>query len=198
MKGVKVMIVEDEIVIAQDIAMLLKKHGAIVTSICYTGHKALNSLESVDADIAILDISLGNGPTGIEVAQAIKLAEKCPYIFLTSFSDPATLQEAQETSPYGYLVKPFQEATLLATLSLALSNYAKQQETIHFGAFPNLTDQEKQLCMHLYQGKSYKEVAADSFISINTVRYHVKNIYLKLDVNSRAELIAALIEGSRI
>lgn len=192
------MIVEDEIVIAQDIAMLLKKHGAIVSSICYTGHKAVNSLEAIDADIAILDINLGTGLSGIQVAQAIKSADKCPYIFLTSFSDSATLQEAQETSPYGYLVKPFQEATLIATLSLALSNFSKQKETIHFAAFPTLTEQEKQLCMQLYQGKSYKEIAADCYISINTVRYHVKNIYVKLEVNSRAELTAALIDGSKV
>lgn len=190
-----ILIVEDDPIIAHDLQLTLVKSGySMAARNCHNASKAIDALAKYDVDLAILDIHLGKGDTGIDVGKVIHNKYDIPYIFLTSFSDEATLAAAQEQGPYGYLVKPFQEATLLTTISLALSNHKKSQKGLDFSTVKQpLTEQEKTLCKGLFEGLSYKEIAEKMFISINTVRYHVKNLYLKFDVNSRAELIASLL-----
>jgi DNA-binding NarL/FixJ family response regulator len=144
----------------------------------------------------LLDINLGGGQSGIDVARMIHETYQLPYVFLTAFSDEHTLAAAQEQAPYGYLVKPFQPATLLSTISVALSNFRRLRKGLDFDRLAvKLTPQEQRLCEQLITGQSYQEVADTLFISINTVRYHVKNLYLKLEVNSRAELVGRLLGG---
>ena len=125
----KILIVEDDPIIAHDLSILLQKRGFQVISVAHKADKAIDQLSKGNIDLAILDIHLGPGDSGIDVARIIKTKFKIPYIFLTSFSDTETLQAAQEQGPYGYLVKPFQEQTLYTTISIALSNFEKQNET---------------------------------------------------------------------
>lgn len=192
----KVLIVEDDPVISHDIELLLQNHGYEVSGIAYNAVQALDILAKREIEFAILDIHLGSGDSGIDVAHIIHKKYKIPYIFLTSFSDKATLQSAIEEGPYGYLVKPFQEDTLISTVSLAIHNHGLQNKSnrIHENMH-HLTDQEKTICEKLYSGKSYQSIADELFISINTVRYHVKNLYIKYDVNGRAELVAKLLKA---
>ena len=190
-----VLIVEDDPIISHDISIILKNKGYTIAGIAHNAVRAIDQLSSKQIDLAILDIHLGKGDTGIDVAKIIHEKYKLPYIFLTSFSDEATLEAAQEQGPYGYLVKPFQEATLLSTVSLALSNHKKSKTALHLNHdHIQLTEQEKILCSSLYKGLSYQQIADHMQVSINTVRYHIKNIYLKYDVNTRAALIAKLIK----
>lgn len=193
-KRIRVLLVEDDPIIATDIEMTLELENFKVVEIAHSAMKAIDALARLELDFAVLDINLGKGDTGIDVAKVIQASYDIPYIFLTSFSDKATLEAAQECSPYGYLVKPFQEATLLSTISLALSNHKR----LHKGfdvqkSKVQLTDQEQSICKELYSGKSYQEIADTLFISINTVRFHVKNLYSKFDVKGRAELINKLV-----
>lgn len=192
MRSKKILIVEDDPIIAYDISIILQKNGYDISSICHNATKAIDFLSKTSCDAAILDIHLGTGQSGIDLARIIHNKYQFPYIFLTSFSDEKTLQAAQEQGPYGYLVKPFQEATLLTTLSLAINNHRVLKGSSQV-SFPNsLTDKEKDLCEALIEGLSYQAIAEQMHVSINTIRYHVKNIYSKCDVKSRAELIAFL------
>jgi len=113
---------------------------------------------------------------------------------LTSYSDDATLEAAQEVSPYGYLVKPFQPPTLLSTIKIALSNHSKlaERKGLNYQG-TSLSDREMNICEKLALGKSYQEIADTEYISLNTVRYHIKNLYAKFEVNSRANLVSKLI-----
>jgi len=191
--NISVLIVEDDAIIAHDISLLLKRSGYKVAGVCHNATKALDKLSKGGIDFAMLDIHLGSGATGIDIAETIHTVYKIPYIFLTSFSDELTLNAAREQGPYGYLVKPFQEATLLSTISIALSNHKMQDKKLTFDNL-DLSAKERSLCEQLYTGKSYQEIADTLHISINTVRYHLKNLYLKFDVNSRAELIGRLLQ----
>ena len=194
--SVSILIVEDDPIIAHDISIILKKGGYKVYAVAHNATKAIDKLGSGLIDFVILDIHLGRGASGIEVAQIIHDKYEIPYIFLTSFSDEETLQAAKDQGPYGYLVKPFQEATLLSTISIALSNHQRTQKGLNFNKINiDLTAQENKLCQGLYDGKSYQQIAEHLDISINTVRYHVKNLYLKFDVNGRSELIAKILNG---
>lgn len=193
-KPTNVLIVEDDPIIALEISHVLRKAGYRVMGPAHTAARAVDLLASKQADFAILDINLGRGQSGIEVAELIQRKYKIPYIFLTAFSDTHTLAAAQEQSPFGYLVKPFQPATLLSTAAVAISNFKRLQKGMDFSRISvSLTPQEQNLCELLVQGKSYQQMADELIISINTVRYHIKNLYLKLDVNSRAALVGKLI-----
>lgn len=193
---IKILIVEDDPIIALDIKSLLQQNGYLVIGTALNALKAYDILHSNRPDMAILDIHLGTGPNGIEIAEVIHEKYKIPFIFLTSFSDPVTLEAAQEQGPFGYLVKPFQEQTLLTTIATAWNNFQRfhKKKTIDFttSKIP-LTPKESEICAKLLEGDSYKTISIELDISINTLKFHAKNIYTKFDINSRAELTALLL-----
>ncbi len=192
----RILIIEDDPIIATDIKLLLRKEGFQVVGHAKNAIRAYDLLTSTNPNFIILDIHLGTGPSGIEVAEVIHRKYNLPYIFLTSFSDPATLTAAQEQGPYGYLVKPFQEKTLLTTITIAWSNHQRLEtkNEINFDKLDaNLTNQEKAICQLLFIGDSYKQICETLAISMNTLKFHVKNIYSKLGVTGRAELTHKLL-----
>ena len=198
-KGKKILIVEDNPIIAADLESFLSSEGLDVVAVAHEASHALDHLNKPDIEFAILDIHLGTGPSGLDIAEVIHEKYHLPYIFLTSFDDEATLAEAQRHAPYGYLVKPFQERTILATIKMALLNFEKSKNQLdssrdHIDSISTspLTEQEHTVLKKLLEAKSYKQIAASCFISINTVKFHAKNIYAKLDVSSRIELISKL------
>lgn len=199
MKGLRVLVVEDDPVISTDIQSLLRSEGYQVVGVAKNALRAYDLLKVAKPDLAILDIYLGTGPGGIEIAEAIHEHYHIPYIFLTSYADEATLNAAQEHGPYGYLVKPFQDRTLLTTLAVAWSTYQRvHSQAESFSRMPaSLTAQEEKICRLLYEGLSYKQIAEHLFISMNTLKFHTKNIYSKCCVSGRAELTAFFINQSR-
>lgn len=197
---IRVLILEDEPIIAEDLYSLLETSNFKIAGLSHHGEEALDMLKSRDPNFAILDINLGGGMTGLDVAEVIHIKYNIPYIFLTSFDDEATLEEAQKYAPYGYIVKPFQDRTLLATIKTALSNYERineektiNKETVESTFNCKLTKQEFKIIEELLKGKSYKIIASDLYISQNTLKYHAKNIYTKLEIKGRSELASMVI-----
>lgn len=192
--ALKILIIEDDPVIATDIKSLLRSEGFEVVGTAKNALRAYEMLAACDPNFVIVDIYLGTGASGIEIAEVIHDRYQLPYIFLTSFSDEATLAAAQEQGPYGYLVKPFQDQTLITTIATAWSNFQRlnnrRLDLSRFGA--KLTEQEEKVCHLLCQGASYKQISSQLFISLNTLKFHAKNIYSKLGVAGRAELSALL------
>ena len=197
---INLMIVEDNPLIAEDLSSFLNSEDFTVVGIAHNGEQAIDILSNRKPNFAILDIHLGTGMTGLDVAEIIHSNYNIPYIFLTSFDDERTLNEAHEHSPYGYIVKPFQDRTLLATIKLAISNYNKAQnaETLSKDLVEqkfncSVSDQELKIIYALIQGKSYKSVAEEVFVTQNTIKYHVKNIYKKFGIKGRSELASILL-----
>jgi len=196
---IQVLIVEDEPIIAEDIQDLLLSESFKVVGVAHTGLHALDMLSTRKPNFVLLDIQLEGQMTGLDVAEVIHQQYQIPYIFLSSHDDKNTILQAQQHSPYGYLVKPFQDRTLLTSIKIAMSNYemfTKQRdltkEDIEVKFDVNVTEQEYLIITHLVNGRSYKQIAADNFISLNTVKYHVKNIYNKFDLTGRSELASRL------
>lgn len=196
-----ILIVEDDPIIGLDIKSLLTQSGCKVVGIASNGSRSLDMLNTMSPNFVILDIYLGTGMNGIDIAEVIHEKYKIPYIFLTSFSDPDTVSAATEQSPYGYLVKPFQDQTLLTTIQIAWSNYQKMLspradhlQKKHFDL--ELTQQQEDIIQHLVSGASYKQIAQRMHISVNTLKYHLKNIYLLFDVKSRSELTAQILANN--
>lgn len=119
----KILIVEDEILIADTIKRYLKRMDYDVVGIAISYEEAIDILETTKPDLALLDIRLNSQKTGIDLAQYLKDHYAIPYIFLTSQLDPTTLTAAKATLPSGYLSKPIQKESLYATIEIALFNY---------------------------------------------------------------------------
>ncbi len=120
MKSLKILIVEDEIFIAETIKMYLeeKNYAVIGTAISYEEAFEIYNLQN--PDLVLLDIRLYGDRSGIDFASFLKLQKNTPpYIFLTSQMDLGTLEQALETNPYGYLTKPFYKESLWTSIESA-------------------------------------------------------------------------------
>ncbi len=115
----KVLIVEDEAIIAKDIQMKLENIGYELSEIVYTGEDAITKALSMKPDLILMDINLGEKIDGIETASVIRSHFDVPIIYLTSYSDETTLQRAKTTNPLGYIIKPFDGAGLQTSIELA-------------------------------------------------------------------------------
>ena len=126
MEAIKVLIVEDEPIIAKDIAYTLEEIGYQVCGIAHEGKDALDILAKNEVDLVLLDINIEGDMDGIEVAKSITSLYSIPFIYVTSFSDRETVKEAANTEPMGYLVKPIDEKDLLSAIEIALYNFNKK------------------------------------------------------------------------
>lgn len=124
MDKVKILVVEDEIIIADDICDILSELGyeTLEPVINYT--EAIEAIEKHKPDLTILDIHLAGRQDGIDLAWKIKEEYDLPFIFLTSHADPATVERAKKVTPPAYLVKPFNKDDLYASIEMALYNYS--------------------------------------------------------------------------
>lgn len=132
MVAYKVLIVEDEILIADNIKRYLVLKGYIVTGIAISYNEAVQLFEATQPDIVLLDIRLNGFKNGIDVAHYIKNhSSPIPFLFLTSQMDPRNIDEAKKTFPSGYLSKPIQQESLCATIEITLYNfYSKDEDDI--------------------------------------------------------------------
>lgn len=122
-----VMIVEDEVIVAMDLAETLKGLG-FATSLASSGNEAIAQAEAAIPDLVLMDIVLPGGMDGIETASRIRTRWDVPVIYLTAYSDTRTLQRAKITGPFGYLLKPFKEKDLLATIEMALYKHELERQ----------------------------------------------------------------------
>lgn len=201
MYEISILIVEDEPLIAADIAMHLDNMDFRVSGIAYDSAEALYQLQYHTPDAVLLDVNLNAPLDGIEIAQIIKEKYQLPVVFLTSFSDRTTLERAKKTDPAGYIVKPFDERNLLATLEISLYNFAQRQnfklpelsmEGINRQLLSPLTEREFDILKLLYEGRTNNQIADEAFVSVNTVKTHINNIYLKLEATSRSTALRRL------
>ena len=109
----KILIVEDEFIVALDLENSLEKLGFTVVERTASGEEACRLAFELMPDIILMDIMLADGIDGINAAERIKSRFDIPIIFLTGFADSATINRAQVVCPDGFLVKPFREKDLL-------------------------------------------------------------------------------------
>lgn len=119
----KILVVEDEPLIALNIQVELEKEGYEVIIDCFNVSQALQLIEKENPNLVIIDIHLNDETSGIELGQILLEKNERPFMFLTSYSDRMTLEKVRNTRPYGYLVKPFNPENLIATIFVILSNF---------------------------------------------------------------------------
>jgi DNA-binding NarL/FixJ family response regulator len=203
MSEFKILIVEDEPIIAQHIAVYLNNSDFTVSGIAYDYEEAVLQLKHNTPDAAILDINLDSETDGIAIAGYLNKYLHIPFLFLTSYADKDTLERAKKTEPWGYIVKPFNEKTLVAMVEIAISNFAKRSnqqipqisfEKINKHLINQVSEREFDVLQLIYEGKPNGQISEALYVSLNTIKKHINNAYLKLDVNSRSTAIARLRE----
>lgn len=120
MAGEKILIVEDERIVARDIEKRLTKLGYLVVASVASGEAALEQIHIHHPDLVLMDIQLKGKMDGIETTEQIRIEFDIPVVYLTAYADEDTLQRAKITEPFGYIVKPFDERDLHAAIEIAL------------------------------------------------------------------------------
>jgi len=127
MEKTRILVVEDETIVAMDIANTLRKLGHEVTGTVPSGEQAVASVKENKPDLIFMDIGLKGGMDGIETAARIRSQYGIPVIYLTAFVDEKTLDRAKATIPAGYITKPFEENDLRIAIEVGL--YRAKLET---------------------------------------------------------------------
>ncbi len=126
---IKILVVEDEMIIAAKISMQLTSLGYEVTGILPRGEEALAHMEENKPDIVLLDINLKGKIDGIEMAALMQQRNNIPIIYLTANSDEATFNRAKPTRPYAFISKPFKQLDLQRAIELTISRMAANDNT---------------------------------------------------------------------
>lgn len=196
MSEIRVLIVEDEVLIAEDIADSLNAIDYQVAGVAYSSEKALEFLKKAHPDIVLLDIQIKGSMNGIELAHLINQDYRLPFIFLTSFADKNTVESAKKTMPYGYVVKPFSEKELFTSLEVAMYRFSVESRRqvpshsrINEMTIADLTSKEYEILQDLCQGMTNKQLSDKHYISINTVKTHVRKILEKMETPNRSSVI---------
>jgi PAS domain S-box-containing protein len=141
MNPIKILIVEDEHVVALDLQSSLETLGYKVVAYAATGEEAIRLVDSASPDVVLMDIHLQGTIDGIEAYSRIRARHNLPVIYLTAYSDPDTLERAKITEPFGYILKPFELRELRTTIEMALHKYGLEKKIVESERkFRELTD----------------------------------------------------------
>ena len=128
MRNTKVLVVEDEIIVARDIQNKLKKLRYVVPTIVLSGEEAIKKAEDDHPDLVLMDIKLEAEMDGVEAAEQIYTRFNIPVVYLTAYADENTFQRAKTTEPFGYILKPFEGRELRTTIELALYKHRMESK----------------------------------------------------------------------
>ena len=126
---IKILIVEDNVIIADDMQSMLEEIGYEIVDNVIVYEQAVEVLKNNEIDLVLIDIILASDKTGIDLGQHIRDNFNIPFIFVTSNSDRATVENAKSVKPNGYLVKPFEQQDLYTSIEIALSNFDYSTDT---------------------------------------------------------------------
>jgi len=126
----RVLIVEDERIVAMGIERMLITLGYTVAGIAFSGEEAIRKTEITFPDLVLMDVMLKGNMNGIEAAKEIKARFDAPIVYLTACSEIKIVESAWKTNPSGYIVKPFDENDLQRTMDIALRGHRMKKEVI--------------------------------------------------------------------
>lgn len=201
MSEIQILIVEDDPIICEDIRSMLSNVNYKTVGVAYNKEDAIDAINTLNPDLVLLDINLEGNFEGFQVAEHINNTKKIPFIYLTSYSGKQILDQAKKTLPMGYVVKPFNEKELYSTIEIALYSFSKfilpitlNREIVNSLIKTPLTQKEFETLKGLHEGKTNQILAEDQYVSVNTIKSHIKNIYEKMNTHTRLETITLLNE----
>lgn len=124
----RILVVEDESIVAFNLQQRLEQLGYDVPAIAVSGQESLDLVDETRPDLVLMDIHIQGDMDGIDVASRLRETHAVPVIYLTAYSEDSTLERARQTGPYGYLLKPFSERELHATIQMAFERHRLETE----------------------------------------------------------------------
>jgi len=124
----KILVVEDESIVAKDLQSSLKNMGYSVPAVVSSGEKAIEAAHKFRPNLILMDIMLKGEMSGIDASKIIKERFDIPVVFLTAYADEDTLEKAKLSVPYGYIIKPFKEKELQTTIEMAINKFTEDAE----------------------------------------------------------------------
>ena len=200
MSDYSIIIVEDEPLIAEDLNDIVEELGYKCTGVAYDSETALDFFNNRKVDLVLLDITIEGSLSGVDLGKIINEKYKLPFIYVTSHSDRIILDEAKQTLPFGYILKPFTKKEILSAVEMARFRFENEKEKniprlekINSELGIQLTEKEYECLLLICKGASNKEMAETQFVSNNTIKTHLKNLFLKLDVHNRTSAISKVL-----
>ena len=176
----RILIIEDEVIVAIDLLELLEHEGYKVM-VAHNYKEAIKAIKSFNPHLAICDINLGSRESGIDWArEANMMNSRLEIIYVTAFSDQDLVDEAHSTEPFNFIVKPWNEQQIIVTVKMAFK-YILDQKTENL-QLKSLSMTEYKILSLISKQKKSKEIAEILFVSEKTVRNHRYNIIKKLDL----------------
>ncbi len=179
MSKAKVLIVEDEALVALDMKKTLEGFNFDVTDIANNSKTTLNSINSQRPDIILMDINLKGEKDGIDIATDIKKYMNIPVIYLTSYSDDNTISRAIQTNPVTYLLKPFRDEDLKSNILLGLYKSSCEENFMMDDNLLNLGNE------YYYDYKNLKLFFRDEPVKLSKK----ESLLLKILIDSRGKTI---------
>lgn len=170
-----------------------------VVNYYHQADEALKNIWKDKPDIALVDIDLPGGMNGIEATRKLKsLLPKCEIIIITVFENSTKVFDSLSAGATGYLTKNSNQLEVIDALDQITRGGSPMSPTIArmvVGSFKRnnnnpFTDKELLVLEALVEGKSYRSISLGMDVSIDTIRFHIKNIYLKLQVNTKEDAIS--------
>ncbi len=124
----RILIVEDELVIAKDLQKQLQKLGHDIPEIAASGEKAISIASKINPELVLMDIVLKGEMDGVKTAERLRSQFDIPVVFLTAYGDDQTLQRAKVSEPFGYILKPFDMQMVKITIEIALYKHEVERE----------------------------------------------------------------------
>ncbi len=202
-KPIRVAIIEDDADIRQLMTLLIDgSPGYSCVQSFESCEDAIPQLENSPPDLALMDVDLPqmSGIEGVKILN--KVLPQLPVIMLTVHEETEIVFDALCAGAMGYLVKGLPPVRLLQAIKEAFEGGAPMSASIarkvvrsfHPGLQNPLSEREREVLKMLCDGENYKTIAAQLFISTNTVKAHIKNIYSKLHVHTRAEAVSKALQ----
>ena len=126
----RILIVEDEMIISEDLAMMLEEAEYEVVGQAVDYEEAIDIYASENPDLVLMDINLSGSKSGIDVAETINNKKRIPIIYTSSVTNPDTIERVKRTNPSAYLVKPFRKEQLITAIEIAMTNFDNGQSEI--------------------------------------------------------------------
>jgi DNA-binding NarL/FixJ family response regulator len=192
-----VLVAEDEALIVEELRERLSRNGMHVVSAVDSADAVVPETLRTTPDVILMDVRLKGTRDGIEAAADIRQCCDTPIVYVTAHSDRGTLERAKETSPYGYVLKPFHERELLVAIEMAVDRHAReraapQSDPMTAAArtrYDALTPRQREVFAYIARGWINRQVAEALGLSERTVKAHRAQIMERLEVDSLADLV---------
>lgn len=212
MSVIRVAVIEDQLQTRQMLSFLINANdGFRCVAAFENGEEAVANIPTLCLDVALVDIHLLNGMTGIDCVRQLKaMCPEVEFIMCTSLEDTDNIFNALQAGATGYITKSTPPEKILESIADAhtggspmssqiarkvIGHFHKEETQKKNAELEKLSAREQEILNYLSKGHRYKEIAATLFVSVETVRKHIHNIYEKLQVNSRTDALNKVFAG---